>query len=281
MGYVIDKRHVALSASKDIREICNSLFQNLGFNYFNYSRLFSDFSHTSLTSSPEWADFFYTHDYKNEFLYSETIVKLVGKFRFLMWSDFKSHPLIKNLNDTFHTDHGIILIEAGDNYTDFYSFAAPSSCQNISSFYLNNLHLLQNFIYYFREKAASLIETANKSRIYLPGIERPIVPQDEEKNFLKNSTGLSQTINTEKFMKTTKVKRYYTRDFSLYLTGREMECLAFYTKGYTLKQIAKFLNISPRTVEVYMKSLRDKTGTYCKNGLINYYHKHFPIAHAT
>lgn len=52
------------------------------------------------------------------------------------------------------------------------------------------------------------------------------------------------------------------------LTPREQECLEYSTKGYTAKQIAKKLQISPRTVEEYLNQLKIKFNVSNKQELI-------------
>ena len=49
----------------------------------------------------------------------------------------------------------------------------------------------------------------------------------------------------------------------LYLTQREAECMHWMLLGCTMKEIAMKLKLSPRTVEYYMKRLKERWG--CKN----------------
>ncbi len=270
-AYIINKDHVALSASQDINEICKPLFENLGANYFNYSRVFKDFSHTSLTSNPEWADFYYKQDYKNKFLYSEDIINHVADFRFLVWNDFRDNKLVKNLNDYFNCEHGIVFIEKGDDYTDFYSFGAPSTQKAFLSF-LNNLDLLQNFIFYFKERAFNLIKKANANQIHLPSEDTKTITIDH--TFLTdNQININYTnkfINKKIFLENIKVNKYYIGSLKgdKYLTKREMECFLLYSKGYTQKIIANILNISQRTVEQYIKSASVKCNIKYKSEFV-------------
>ena len=44
----------------------------------------------------------------------------------------------------------------------------------------------------------------------------------------------------------------------IYLTGREEECAIHLMQGNTLKEIARHLELSPRTVEFYMKNIKNK-----------------------
>lgn len=49
----------------------------------------------------------------------------------------------------------------------------------------------------------------------------------------------------------------------LHLTHREAECMHWMLRGETMKRIALRLSLSPRTVEYYMKRLKDRWK--CKN----------------
>lgn len=59
-------------------------------------------------------------------------------------------------------------------------------------------------------------------------------------------------------------KKQYTRTFlgpefpGIYLTGREEECAILLLQGLTLKEVAKQLRLSPRTVEFYLKNIKSK-----------------------
>jgi len=52
------------------------------------------------------------------------------------------------------------------------------------------------------------------------------------------------------------------------LTSREQECLEYTVKGFTAKEIAKKLSISPRTVEEYINQVKVKLGASTKQQMI-------------
>lgn len=53
------------------------------------------------------------------------------------------------------------------------------------------------------------------------------------------------------------------------LTHRQKACLYYLSKGMTIKQIAKTLALSPRTVEHYLETVKAKLGCYSKAQLID------------
>lgn len=61
------------------------------------------------------------------------------------------------------------------------------------------------------------------------------------------------------------IKRYYLGDQypNIYFTRREMECMEGFFRGRRVKQIARDLNVSPRTVEEHFENMREKL--HCRN----------------
>ena len=51
-------------------------------------------------------------------------------------------------------------------------------------------------------------------------------------------------------------------------TNREKDCLRILAYGMTAKEIAREMDISPRTVEGYLQALRIKMGCSCKSQLV-------------
>ena len=50
----------------------------------------------------------------------------------------------------------------------------------------------------------------------------------------------------------------------VYLTHREHQCALQIMEGHTLKEIARTLELSPRTVEFYLKNIKNKLGCRTK-----------------
>ncbi|OGT54055.1 MAG: hypothetical protein A3F17_09355 [Gammaproteobacteria bacterium RIFCSPHIGHO2_12_FULL_41_15] len=54
----------------------------------------------------------------------------------------------------------------------------------------------------------------------------------------------------------------------VYFTHREAQCMVLLIQGYTNNVVARFLHLSPRTIEFYIKNMRQKTGCASKSHLI-------------
>lgn len=55
----------------------------------------------------------------------------------------------------------------------------------------------------------------------------------------------------------------------MYFTKREAECMVFLLKGKTISKVAEALKLSPRTVEYYVKNMKNKIGCRTKFELID------------
>lgn len=58
----------------------------------------------------------------------------------------------------------------------------------------------------------------------------------------------------------------------IYFTKREAECMVLLLKGKTIDGVAKLLQLSPRTVEYYVKNMKAKIGCRTKFELIDLVH---------
>ena len=145
------------------------------------------------------------------------------------------------------------VVEKTDNWIDKYDFASTPDNYSINNFYINNFELLNNFINTFKQNAKNLIDAAAKNR--------GIVPYDS--SLLDMNTDYHDTLFPQ--------KKLIDNVFSISnnsnilrasLTKRELECICWLTKGKTTPEIAIILNISSRTVEKYITSLKHKLGCY-------------------
>ena len=67
-----------------------------------------------------------------------------------------------------------------------------------------------------------------------------------------------------------KVRKHYpfSEDQSLYLTQREAECIYFLSQGLTIKETGLELLLSARTVEFYLKRIKEKFKAPNKKALL-------------
>ena len=142
-------------------------------------------------------------------------------------------------------DHGMFMIEPHKNYCDFYGFAARKENIWVQNVYLNKIEMLNKFILDFKEQAALIIKKAESSKLILPF-------HNDSVEFMGNRSGIDfSTMNVRK------------KFVDLMLTDRQLKCAYLLTQGHTIKEIAKQIGLSPRTIEDHVNNLKKKL--YCRN----------------
>ncbi len=120
--------------------------------------------------------------------------------------------------------------------------------------------MLNNFINYFEYHADDLIEkNCQKGMIELPHYHDKVKLIDPEIKLPIDFSSLDFLINPP--------ANY--QNYKQCFTQREHECLALTAQGYTMKNAAKKLNLSPRTVEQHLRNIKDKYGLNTKNQLVD------------
>ena len=130
------------------------------------------------------------------------------------------------------------------------------------TFYFNNLEVFHHFRHFFIDKAHKLICKAENDKIVAP-YKKP--------HFSKNNSE-----NSIQLINQLDIRRYYICNTSSYLTKREMICASYLIRSYTTKQIAKAMNVSPRTVEVYLETIRQKLNSQERSELVRKLSLAFP-----
>ncbi len=73
-------------------------------------------------------------------------------------------------------------------------------------------------------------------------------------------------------------KQYYLKKpwEEIYLTQREAECVQLCLMGKSMKQVGVDLDLSPRTIEFYLKNIKEKMGIRKKSELLSVFNEmHF------
>ncbi len=100
---------------------------------------------------------------------------------------------------------------------------------------------------------------------------------NKEHNFLYTGYGLKNEKESEKIREKTKNtrKKKLAKKYGLgeqypgvYITSREYDCITQLLKGKTIKGIAKLYDLSPRTVEFYIKNVKVKMNCSIRDELI-------------
>lgn len=258
---LLPPNHYIFTSVKKVQQICNPLFANDKFSFFDYARFSKQGEFYGFTTNGDSFRIFFDLEYES----------LKSCKRLLFDEDrlyyFYSPPpdSFSNSDDSYAaqeilrvtgSDHGFSIINKQGDFIDAYYFSSPLPRDVAINYYLSQLPMLHKFITYFHNEASHLIETSNENRIILSDKMRPklwdcsLKIESDKINLLNNIENIN------------------------HLTKREMECAKYISQGYTIKEVARLLILSPRTVETHLERLKNKLNIRKKSELVRYLLQH-------
>ena len=230
------RKYPGWALADEMQQFCKSFFEKYSANYVDYARYYHDGRTIILTTDRYYVNHFLNHDaFYTPFPGSSLTSGLH------LWESYIDLSFLRNASIQFQHAHGLTIVTEHDDYNEIFNIATPAENRKILSLYLNQQHEIQTFREQFRNKASKLIQKSLDSPLILPDKKNFLSPTDKKitQNFFPV---IIQVNNT-----------------SIPLTNREAECLYYLHQGKTAKEIGKILEISNRTVEIYLDQLRAKT----------------------
>ncbi|MBX9786967.1 MAG: LuxR family transcriptional regulator [Alphaproteobacteria bacterium] len=221
------------------------LQNNYGINYFYHIKIIKNFSFF-ICSNLEYLK----HAFANELFASryptfQNIVSNLEKkeVRKFLWTGNppdKPHECIYD----FGIWNGYTFYERLEDGLEAWGFGADKNNTNIVNFYINNEYNLMDYIFHLKDKYKNLFDIST-----VPCL----IPSN-----LTFSNDFPNIASKESLPKKEIKKYYLTSDLSL--SKRQAECIIASIKGQSAKEIARGLNLSPRSVEKYLENLKSKMG---------------------
>ncbi len=239
-------KSICLNSGSNMREIAKPLEKFFNINYFGYVKSYQDDTHYSISTSPEWISCLYKNYHKNG-----VVNKKINCYKnsYDLWVQYSDQVTKQVMKNDFGFANGINIVKKHKDYCEFFGFATSPDNLSMSDWYLNNIDILENFILYFKDQAKELLLAADSDRILFP------------KNLQATHDDIYITPDTneanKKFLDEIKIRK----KTNYFLTQKEQECIRHLIKGCTMKEIAIFMNISPRTVETHLINIKNKTNS--------------------
>lgn len=215
---------------------CQPFFEDLNFKEVSYIRVYHDNSMVVLTTADlwinNWLKIFNKYDLT---LFREKIKQAAISISdiYCAWQYVKQDALLE-FNHHYAMDQGFDIYRRKKDYVELWSFIGQTYQPMFHDFCINNISMLKEL--------ANLCVSSLSEQEGLFLTERAFIPLNIASDFDKK-----------------------------FLTYREIECARLIIMGRTAKEIARDLNISPKTVEVYINNIKRKTGCHYKHELIKSY----------
>ena len=245
--------HIIYRSSRDIQKISFPLERYLGITEFTYEKIYKNNSKIKLTNQPEWMSYYYQHHLHLLGNYEKDPLSRVVPGYYLT-STLGAEEVFDKAK-AFNIGNGILFVDKSVEYYELYWFTRGFTSENMDNFFITHINLLMKFIPFFKEKAAKIIETAEKERII-----RPQIGQICREYTTK--------IMEEEFLNAIRTKNYPLGK-GITLSKQEFNCAMGMIQGKTAKEIAEFLLLSKRTVESYVENMKIKMQCFSKSELIS------------
>jgi len=243
----LSKNHITLTSSADMKNLCFPL-KTLQVNFFSYTRFYMDGTTISLLTDTGWYEFFLDAEVPG----CCNVYNLkVGRY---LWCELFPEGAVADACNNFKINNGIQFTYREKDYVEVFSYASKKSDNTSLGRFIANADLLEKFNSYFKKKAKNLIDKAVRTKLIIPESMRGYdnvesnfnLSFEERKNFLMQ---IECETNISK------------------LTKREYECMGSISRGKTSKEIARTLNVSPRTIDSHIENIKEKLGCYRKSEL--------------
>ncbi len=254
----------AINATAQIKGICEPLQNYLGISCFGYLKIYNDCSYISLMNGFQgYQRKYFTHIKSlDPYFHFNLRISPYNQAKCFLWPTKykKLYPIMALLKE-YNIWHGFSISYRYKDYCELFYFAFDKDENDKAQFYVQNSQLLEKFCNYFKTQAADLIDDSDKSKL--------AVYQDKfDTSYLEGSNGDRQQFLNE--INSAENSFLINKSRSLInLTPRESECISIYMQNRTIKEIGKFLNLSPRTVERHIENVKKKLGVNYKSQLVD------------
>lgn len=240
-----------------VNAICEPLFTTFGITHFGYIKILSDGSMLRIANNAEWTQRYFEKSFYNDLdIYTMEKIPLNSYKSFLLFGEpVTAHQ--RMLCVDYNIWNCLAIVERFEDYGNFWFFGSTRENTEILHTYINDIDFFKHFTSYFKDKAHEFMEIKDRSRLIRSTIT-PLSMPFKEKNHLST------------FMENTQVMKYYLegKHKDTYFSKREIESMSYFSKGNTVKEVAKSMSLSPRTVEGYINNVKVKTGCNNKSELI-------------
>lgn len=265
----ITSEHAIFANKQETQAICENFLKASNIDFVNYARIYPNDTLTLVTTFPDT----YPQAIKDKTINtSKNLNAIIEKNKGI--SSIKNAALYmarwdnqakKCLKEKYDFGDIVVITFKKKQYFEcfcFGEFKAKSHTKNVANFCFNHLDTIIKFRHYFVSKANKLIDTASSNKIIL---NHGVANLDRGDNLTE--------FNQKQFQSTIQPKYYtlYHNNEDIHVSNREFECLKYLAHGRTKKETAKFLDISPRTVENYEQRLQRKLKVNSSSKLIDVY----------
>lgn len=242
------------SICDELRKICQPFMGISGITSFTYHKIYLDGNAISLCTEKEALKYYLQYVGEKGLFFQKHLKDIpLGEPYYFLWPN-KIENSLQEIMCQIKLWNGFNVYIKRDNYIENFVLTTNPNNTEVQGFCINNLSLINYFVAYFRQKTCNLTaKLSKKDMAFFNNIER-----------WDNGSSKSKKLHIcdlERFP-------FFLADRAIYLTKREATCLSYIGYGYSIKEIAIKLTISPRTIETYIENIKIKSGLHFKSEIV-------------
>lgn len=253
-----------LSASSHLQEVTCSFHKSAHIDFVAFTRVYDDSSLLDIADNQEIIEHFY---YDNNEHYEDLAPDicpemLIGEY-FLIQCYDTNNPSLQYLHKDLSLSHVLTITKKYHNYHETFWFGSREESKFVN-FFINNTDLFEFFIQAFKkeQKIKSLINACEADKM------TRVVSNEvkiRNQNFINKYKTTFEDADVACYIQN---QHYSPEKLTVNLTKREKDCLDWCAAGKTNEEIGLILQISRRTVDHYMESMKRKLDCINKVSLI-------------
>lgn len=250
-----------ISKHSDTVKKCTRALKHLGVTRFYYAFINEKGEHVLLSDAPDTVEYYY----EQSLYYKDPYMRHPDNYKsgFFAIEHFKKNEFDESLarvGQKFKQVPIIGLCEKHEESVEFFRFWGEYGAVNFDMSNLQYANLLKAFARHFKEECSQIIKPYDAQGFSVKELVGA--------NLFENAAKTSSKIDA-------KALRSYLQEIGLgadvaradALTPREKMCMRLLLKGKSMKEMASLLLLSPRTVEHYLESIKNKFCCRYKNEL--------------
>lgn len=261
--------------AEKINSLCAPLKDHFGITAFGYLLAFDDGQYILISNNDSYLEAVAGNDccFRSEYFAKQAELFCRYESCLDIWPDQIQDEAIELYRGRGLYNGFSIAQEAGGAVEGCW-FSNGESHSHIKEFYRKHYTVLEDFITRFRTIGGSLTDPTGPAKLGISPHLKKTYPKIE--NIFKNTTPWERKIIEFNGSMDNLVKQgIYETGRRYALTMREIECLSYLTTGKTAKEIARLINVAPRTVEAHISNIRFKTGCHTKRDLNQWFEETF------
>lgn len=258
-----------------IKNICAPLEQHFNITAFFYMRVFNNGRYILISNNSSFLEITAVHDNICNTEYFKEQPNFLCKHEPLMdiWPEDINDSAMEFLRAR-GLYNGFSILKEFEGSLEVGTFSNNDRNSGIKDFYRKYTSVLDNFLTHFRTVGGDLTKVEGTANFGVSPYLMNVYPEIDK--IFKSTSPLERKIIEFNNSLNTKVQQeFYETARGYSLTGREIECLTYLASGKTAKDIARVLNVSFRTVQAHIDSLRLKTSCNKKSELIKWFEDKF------